>query len=342
MKALVLEAYNRFVWKNVPSPQPGENDVLIKVEACAVCGSDAHGMDGSTGRRRPPVIMGHEAAGSIVACGTAVEGYRPGERVTFDSTVYCGQCDYCRAGRVNLCGRRRVLGVSCDEYRMDGAFAEYVAVPQHILYRLPDKVSFVQAAMTEPLSVACHAAARIPVPAGPVAVIGAGTIGMLLVQTLRAMGAPDITVVDVTRDKLDFALANGAQHVVDSRAAGAAEQLIKLSGSEGMEACYDAVGIEATLQLGLRCVRKGGSMVLVGNLAANAGFPLQWVVTREISLFGSCASAGEYPACLDLIAAGKVDVDAMISKVAPMAEGNEWIHRVKRGEAGLSKLVLVL
>ena len=140
MKALVLEAYHRFEYKDVPEPEVGPEDVLIAVKACGICGSDVHGMDGSTGRRRPPVIMGHEASGVIVACGDDVAGWQRGDRVTFDSTIYCGRCHFCRTGRANLCDDRRVLGVSCEDYRRHGAFADFVAVPQHILYRLPEDV----------------------------------------------------------------------------------------------------------------------------------------------------------------------------------------------------------
>ena len=138
MKALVMERYKEFVYKDVPTPTPGEGEVLVRVKACAVCGSDVHGMDGSTGRRCPPVIMGHEASGQIEAVGSGVKEYKPGDRVTFDSTIYCNKCERCRAGLVNLCATRRVLGVSCEDYRMDGAFAEYVVVPEYVLYRLPD------------------------------------------------------------------------------------------------------------------------------------------------------------------------------------------------------------
>src|SRR6187200_2438986 len=126
MKALTLTAYKEFTFGEAPAPTPGPDEVLIKVAACGICGSDVHGMDGSTGRRRPPIIMGHEAAGIVAEVGPGANGRAPGERVTFDSTVYCGQCDPCRRGHVNLCDHRRVLGVSCEEYRRDGAFAEYV------------------------------------------------------------------------------------------------------------------------------------------------------------------------------------------------------------------------
>ncbi|MCB1090912.1 MAG: alcohol dehydrogenase catalytic domain-containing protein, partial [Verrucomicrobiae bacterium] len=133
MKALTLTAYHQFEFGDSPDPEIGPEDVLISVKACGICGSDIHGMDGSSGRRQPPIIMGHEAAGEISRVGSAVTNWQPGDRVTFDSTVYCGKCPACLSGQVNLCPNRNVLGVSCGDYRRHGAFAEFVAVPQHIL-----------------------------------------------------------------------------------------------------------------------------------------------------------------------------------------------------------------
>src|ERR1051325_1807363 len=162
MKALILKAYKQFALEEVPKPQLKPGEVLVAVKACGICGSDVHGLDGSTGRRRPPIIMGHEAAGIIADPGAIGNGWAAGDRVTFDSTIYCGHCAYCRKGLINLCDRRRVLGVSCEDYRQDGAFAEYVAVPEHILYRLPDALSFPQAALVEPFAISLPATRRAP------------------------------------------------------------------------------------------------------------------------------------------------------------------------------------
>src|ERR1039458_7640859 len=134
MKALVLKAYKQFAYEDVSDPEPGPDEVLVAVKACGICGSDVHGMDGSTGRRRPPIIMGHEAAGVIAEVGAKVHGWTAGQRVTFDSTIYCGTCEYCKRGQVNLCNHRRVLGVSCEDYSQNGAFAEFVAVPKQVIY----------------------------------------------------------------------------------------------------------------------------------------------------------------------------------------------------------------
>src|SRR5437588_2929622 len=157
MKDLLLSKYIRLEIVDVPMPRPSPGEVLIRVGACGICGSDVHGYDGSSGRRIPPIVMGHEAAGRIAALGAGVTGLAEGDRVTFDSTVYCGACEFCRRGEVNLCDNRQVVGVSCGEYRRAGAFAEYVTVPERILYRLPDNLSFADAAMLEAVSVAIHA-----------------------------------------------------------------------------------------------------------------------------------------------------------------------------------------
>src|SRR5579862_6070910 len=157
MKSLMLQEYRKLAIADVPRPVPGELEVLVRVAACGICGSDIHGYDGFSGRRIPPLIMGHEAAGVITAVGSRVNAYKVGDRVTFDSTVYCGECFYCRRGEMNLCDRREVIGVSCGDYRRNGAFAEYIAVPERILYRLPSKMSYPEAAMLEATSVALHA-----------------------------------------------------------------------------------------------------------------------------------------------------------------------------------------
>ncbi len=189
MKALLLTAYKHLELTDMPTPEIGPEDVLVQVRACGICGSDIHGYDGSTGRRVPPLVMGHEAAGVVAAVGNSVTDFQPGDRVTFDSTVSCGKCYFCQHGAINLCDHRRVLGVSCGEYRQHGAFAEYVAVPQHICYRLPESLEFEQAAMIEAVSIAVHAANRSPISLGDTAVvIGSGMIGLLTIQAVRRAG----------------------------------------------------------------------------------------------------------------------------------------------------------
>lgn len=341
MKALTLKEYGKLVYGDSPDPQTEDNEVMVQVKACGICGSDVHGMDGSTGRRLPPVIMGHEAAGVITQIGARVQGWRVGDRVTFDSTISCGECWRCRRGEINLCERRRVLGVSCADYRRNGAFAQLVAVPQHILYRIPPEVAFHQAAMTEPLSVAFHAVRLARPEVGESAVVvGTGMIGLLLVQVLRASGCSTIIALDVDEGKLRRARELGADVGLDSKSPDSIKEVLDLTQGRGADMAFEAVGITASVGRAVEAVRMGGRVVLVGNLSPKIELALQSVVTRQVTLLGSCASQGEYPECLDLIARKRVNVDSFISARAPLSEGAAWFDRLYRQEPDLMKVIL--
>lgn len=341
MKALILKEYRKFSCEDVPTPDIGPEDVLVRVKACGICGSDVHGIDGSTGRRIPPVIMGHEAAGVIEKTGAKVTGWQAGERVTFDSTEVLRPDFYSQKGCFNLSDHRRVLGVSCPEYRRHGAFAEYVAIPQSILYRLPENLSFEQAAMVEPVSVAFHATSLVPNELNDSAlVIGCGMIGLCVVQALRIRGCGKIIAVDLDPSRLDMAQRFGADQTFKSDEAGLIDKIRALTSERGADIAVEAVGITPTVALAVNAVRKGGKIALVGNLSASIELPLQVVVTRQLTIVGSCASAGEYPACLDMIASGRVKVDEMMSAVCSLDEAPAWFERLYQGEPGLMKVIV--
>ena len=342
MKALVLNRYSQLDFQDFPTPAPADDEVLLRVRACGICGSDIHGWDGSTGRRQPPLIMGHEASGEIAAVGPRVKRWRAGNRVTFDSTIYCGECAWCRSGQVNLCDHRRVVGVSPGEYRQHGAFAEFVALPARVLYALPAALTFEHAAMVEPVSIAIHAVQRVKIAATDTAVVvGTGMIGLLVVQALRWAGCGNVIAVDIEDQKLALARELGAHHTLRSDIGDAAAEIAKLTGGRGADVAFEVVGITPTLDLALQALRKGGTAVLVGNLAPKTDFPLQLVVTRELTVLGSCGSAGEYPLCLDLISRGVIRVDPLVSAVAPLAEGEAWFRRLSaKGGGGLMKVIL--
>ncbi len=341
MKALTLTEYNRFVFAEAPKPEIRDNEVLIAVKACGICGSDIHGMDGSSGRRIPPIIMGHEAAGEIVQTGAGVDAWKEGDRVTFDSTVYCGDCEDCKKGQVNLCPERNVLGVSCDDYRRHGAFAEYVSVPQHILYALPDDIPYEQAAFAEPVSIALHGVNRVPLQPGDSAVVvGAGLIGLLVVQALKAKGAGTVVAVDIDEKRLALAKELGADHTLVSDETVPAKVRELVGNDDGADVALEVVGFGPTMKIAVESVRKGGSIGCVGNLQAEVPFPLQAVVTRELSVFGSCASAGEYGDAVEAVATGAINVKPLISAVADLEDGAEWFDRLYKNEEGLMKVIL--
>lgn len=336
MKALLLTAPSRLEFVDFPDPQPAPGEVVLRIRACGICGSDIHGWDGSSGRRRPPLVMGHEAAGEIAALGAGVADWRVGERVTFDSTISCGACAYCREGRVNLCEHRRVVGVAPAEYRQHGAFAEFLALPARGLVRLPDGLDFPHAAMVEPVAIAVHAVRRTTVRPGDTAVvIGAGLIGLFVVQALRWAGAQTIVAVDLVESRLALARELGATHTLRSDTTEVAAEVARLTGGRGADLAFEVVGVTPTLNLALAVLRRGGTAVLVGNLApATKDFPLQAVVTRELGLLGSCGAAGEYALCLDLISRGVIRVAPMIEAVAPLADGAGWFHKLSAPDGG--------
>jgi L-iditol 2-dehydrogenase len=341
MKALLLSQYNQLDIADLPAPVPGADEILVRVAACGICGSDVHGYDGTSGRRIPPIVMGHEAAGVVAAVGPGVSKYKPGDRVTFDSTVYCGQCDFCLHGDINLCNNRQVIGVSCGDFRRAGAFAEYVVVPQRISYHLPDALEFQEAAMLEAVSVALHAVRVSEMKGGETAlVIGAGMIGLLTLQAAKAAGAARVLVADIDQSRLLRAVKIGADATLLLSGADLVKEILKQTGGRGVDLVLEAVGREETISASIASVRKGGTVTLIGNISPEVKIPLQVVVSRQIRLQGSCASSGEYPQAMELMAQGKIQVKPLITAVAPLEDGPQWFHRLHSGEPNLMKIVL--
>ena len=341
MKALVLEEYKKLVIDDVPAPEVAAGEVLVRVKSCGICGSDVHGFDGGSGRRIPPVIMGHEASGVVDQVGSNVNRFQPGDRVTFESMISCGHCGFCRRGAPNLCDKRRALGVSCEDYRRHGAFAELVNVPEHIVFPIPDNLSFDEAALVEPISVAVHAVNRTPIQLGDTAVVvGAGMIGLLALQALRTAGCGRIISVDLEDDRLAIARGLGADDILNSRNVDIPAVIREMTAGLGADIALEAVGADATVRMSIDSVRKGGIVTLIGNVTPDVGFPLQSVVTREISVYGSCASANDYPACLELMDRGAIKAAPIISASVPLDQGAEMFDRLYAKEPGLTKVIL--
>ena len=341
MKALVLEAYDQFALRDVPVPEIKPSQVLVRVKACAICGSDVYGASGASGRRIPPVIMGHEASGVIVEVGRDVIGWEKGESVTFDSTEYCGCCKYCRRGEINLCDNRKVLGVSCREYRRNGAMAEYVAVEGRTLYRIPQGVSFAEAALAEPLSIGVHAVSISPLKLGDtVLVAGAGTIGLMVLQAAKAAGAGLTIVSDIDDARLCTAKEMGADITVNSSQNELPAFIKELTEGCGADIAFDAVGMEAATSSAIASLRKGGCIVCIGNAQPDMKLPFQEMVTRQIRLQGSCASAGEYDVCLGMIKQKQVCLGPVLKDRMPLEQGAEAFARLIIREPGLLKIIL--
>jgi 2-desacetyl-2-hydroxyethyl bacteriochlorophyllide A dehydrogenase len=342
MKALVLEKYNKLIYKDVQDPITKSNEVLVNIMACGICGSDVHGLDGSTGRRIPPIIMGHEASGIIVKTGADVKEWKSGDRVTFDSTVYPLNDWFTLEGMYNLSDNREVIGVSPGTYKRDGAFAEYISIPQHILYKIPENVTFKQAAMVEAVAVALHSINVSGIKTGDkCVVVGAGMIGIFILKLLKLSGASSIIAIDINPHRLEQAEKAGADNTFISTEKNLTEKIYNLTNKRGADISFEAVGKSESVNIAIDILRKGGKTVFVGNVSPRIDFPLQKVVTRELKVFGSCAIRGEYEAVLNLMETGKISVDDQISVVAPLSEGAVWFGKLYRKEEELNKVILI-
>lgn len=315
--------------------------MLIRIKACGICGSDVHGFTGKTGRRLPPLIMGHEAAGIVEQMGKNVAGLEKGDRVCFDSTVYCNTCEACLAGQFNHCRERQVLGVSVPAFKRHGTFAEYVSVPSWIVFKIPDDLSFVNAALMEPASIGTHASNKAPINSGDtVMVIGAGTIGLFILQGCRLRGAANVIVADINNFRLDLAKRLGADTVVNPLEQDLKECVAEQTDGKGADVTLEAVGYAKTFDTAVSLTKLGGYVVAVGNLEKTAEFDLQQLIARELTIKGSYASAGEFSQCIDLVASGKINVEPLISEVLPLQAGPGAFERLLKAEEDLLKIVL--
>jgi threonine dehydrogenase-like Zn-dependent dehydrogenase len=294
-----MKEYMKLEYVEISMPKIKSNEVLVKIMATSVCGSDLHGLDGGSGRRKVPIIMGHEASGIITEIGADVKEYKVGDRVTFDSTIYCGKCECCIDGKINLCNSRRVLGVSCDDYRQYGTFCEYVSIPENIVYKIEDNVSYEDAALAEPMAVALHAINQLNIKCtDTVVVFGTGTIALFAVQLFKIRKCKNLIVVGRNDDKLSLATKLGADLVINSAKEDVLNTINYLE-KNGVDKSFDAAGAQSTFSMGIDILKKGGTFVTLANLERTFNINISNVITKELSIKGSCASSGEYVEILD-------------------------------------------
>jgi 2-desacetyl-2-hydroxyethyl bacteriochlorophyllide A dehydrogenase len=264
-----------------------------------------------------------------------------GDRITFDSTVYCNQCQWCRLGRVNLCDNRKILGVSIPAFRRDGCMAEYVVMPWWITYKLPEAVSFEEAALVEPAGVSMHAARITPIDVNDVvAVVGAGPIGLFAIQAAKVKGAGKVIALDVREERLAFARKLGADITINPSQGDVKAEMQRLVGRADVDAVLEAVGTPAAVDLGFKIVRRGGHLTLIGNVTPQVTVNLQDLIMRELNIRGSFAIAGEYRAVLDLMAQGRIQAKPLISQTRPLSEGQAAFDILHKGDPKLFKIVL--
>lgn len=307
MRASVLLSRRTLTIEDRPVPVPDPDQVLIKVAAVGVCGSDVHYYrEGRIGDFivDSPLILGHEMSGTIVGVGADVSPERIGERVAVEPQRPCGHCRQCRAGAYNLCPKMEFYATP----PIDGAFCGYVLIQENFAYQIPDSVSFEAAALCEPLSVAITTMRKAKVaPGTSILIAGAGPIGTICAQAAKAFGAAEIIVTDLVAEKRERVLGFGATRAIDP----VAEDITKLD--LGVDAFVDASGSPRAVYDGIKCVRPGGTAVLVGVGNTDLNLPIEQIQNTEINVTGIFRYTDTWPAAIHLVASGQVDLDSLVT-----------------------------
>ncbi len=328
MRALVYQGPWKMTLEDVPAPVAQAGEVVIDVKAVGICGSDVHGYTGSTGRRIPPMIMGHEFSGVISAVGPGVTRAKLGDAVVATPIF-----------PFNGVGQRKVLGV----FSTPGAYADQVVVHESMLLPKPDNISWRQAAMCEPLSVAMHAISRTPIPLmGTVAIVGAGTIGLLTMQVARLAGAGKIIITDMSPHRLEMAEELGADLAINIKTQDPVQAVLDFTDGKGVDVGIEAVGLADAVQQTHKLTRNGGHITWIGNSAKMIDLDMQEVVARELTVRGTYGFSSEFPLALDAIASGRINVNPLMEKVARLEDGPQYMHDLAAHTTDIVKVILEL
>jgi len=337
MKGLVYHGEEVLKWEEVDDVTPADHEVKIKVKAAGICGSDVHGYQGITGRRIPPMIMGHEFSGVISEVGRNVDTLQVGDRVTGFPMDYCGECPTCRAGEVQFCPDKRQFGVLTT----NGAFADYLCVPARVCYKLEENVSFGAGSTVEPLAVGYRGVQHAgDIEGKHVLVVGSGTIGLMLVACASLQKPASIIVSDLSNSRLEVAKLMGADRTVNPAEEDLSEVISAQTGGRGVDVSFEAVGLTPTCVQSLEHLRVGGTSVWLGQGKKIVEIGMIDIVTRELKVIGSFTyGLNEFKTAVDMLNSGNIDVSPIISKEVPMSEGALWFEKLKRPEE-LVKVVL--
>jgi threonine dehydrogenase-like Zn-dependent dehydrogenase len=319
MKTLLYPEYERLEIADQSKPRPGDGEVLLRIAACGICGSELEAFKNKSPRRVPPLVMGHEFCGVVEETGPRVSSLAAGQRVVSHSLFGCGQCVRCARGDSHLCARRQLFGMN-----RAGGFAEYVSVPEQCLVAWPEPLPADVASLAEPLANGVHVVGLTrQLNPGIVVIIGAGPIGLLCQQAFQCLSSADVVVADLIRERLDVASRLGAKHIVDSRHEDLLEEVLSLTDGEGADVLVDAVGSGLSKQQSLAATRPGGTTVWIGLHENTVTIDSHEVTLAERRVQGSyAASLDELKVAVDLLATGRIDGTSWI-KTFPLIEGVE-------------------
>lgn len=328
-----------------PIPEPGKNEVRIKVKAVSICGSDTGGFKGTSAMRVAPLVMGHEFSGVVDKYGEGVDNPEVpvGGRIVVYPNIPCGECPDCKAGLPNLCENRFIPGTTMPAGGYDGAMAEYVVVPADKLIPISEKISFEEGSMFEPASVALRGVKMLSdVKDKVVTVFGAGPIGLLALECLKYLGAKDVICIDLNEQRLEKALECGASYVINSKKEDPVQKVMEITEGKGADAGADCVGIAISLNTSMKMVKNGGEIAMIGMASEHMdGFEYKYAVAHEMKLKGSYCYVDELYEIPKMIEEGKLDMKKLITSVVPMNQVQERFEDLVSGHSKEVKVVLV-
>ncbi|MFH1905483.1 MAG: zinc-dependent alcohol dehydrogenase family protein [bacterium] len=310
MKAAVLETIRKIIVKDIPVPKPKDNEVLIKVKVCGICGTDMKLYDGQY-TAKMPVVLGHEYSGEIVEAGKEVRNFKVGDRVVSDPNESCGACYWCRNSQPCFCNNLAAYGVL-----RDGGFAEYATAGEKGVYKIPDDLDFESAAFTEPLSCVVHGVDRIDYrPGDDVVIIGGGPMGQIHLQFALHSGAGKVILIEPEDSRIQMAKRFGAKHVINPETEDVKKTVLDLTEGLGADVVVEVVGHTSTIEQALDLAKRGGRILIFGFApeGEKASFVPFDILSKELTIMGSWVNPYTYSRALDILASGKIDVKPLIS-----------------------------
>ena len=334
MKVARLESIGVMALRTIETPAPAPGEVLVKVSAAGICGSDRHMFKGEF-PTAPPVTLGHEFCGVVEAVGRNVTRFAGGELVTVDPNIACGICPACRRAQPNLCKSLRAIGVT-----RDGSFAEYVAVPEGQAFSLPSGLDPVHGAFSEPLACCLHAIGKAEIRAGDsVAILGGGVIGLLMMQLAKLEGAAQVILITRQASRRKMALELGASHTFDPSATETVAAVRDVSGG-GADVVIECAGVPETFQTGIAMTRRGGIFVLFGVTPAGLDVPVTPfdLLVNEVSIRPAYLNPFTHDRAVALVASGVLELDRLVTRVIGLDDVAEVVASAP--EAGEIKVIV--
>lgn len=343
MKVAVLRSVRSVVVEERPIPNIAAGEVLLRIRAAGICGSDIHGFQGIwPDKRALGLVMGHENSGEAVEVGRDVKAFKVGDRVVIDPQLSCGECEECTQGWMNLCRNMKLIGSSSRGIR-HGGFAEYIAMPERNLHRLPDNLSFEEGALFDPLGNAVHLINRSGVKVGDrIAIFGAGTLGLCLLLVAKNSGAAEVTIIDISPFKLEVARRLGADRCINGHSQDPVKAILEATNGQGVEIAVEAVGIKETYIQCLSVAKRGGKVMALGNMAEEISVALFRLVSREISIIGCTGfTPREIDQALALMSVEKINARPIITHRYSLGQAQAAFEETEKKDNELIKAFLL-